>query len=89
MRPLQAHCHCGLSALYATAGRWEQARAALSVAIELSHAMDMTFWLPLAERRAAGERGRSCRANIAERRSPSASTLYLSWNHRCSGLLRG
>jgi hypothetical protein len=49
MRPLQAHCHRGLGALYATIGRGEQARAELSVAIELYRAMDMTFWLPQAE----------------------------------------
>jgi hypothetical protein len=30
-------------------GRGEEAGAALSTAIELSRAMDMTFWLPQAE----------------------------------------
>jgi tetratricopeptide (TPR) repeat protein len=49
MRPLQAHCHRGLGALYAQNGRQEQARAALTTAIELYRAMDMTFWLPQAE----------------------------------------
>ena len=49
MRPLQAHCHLGLGILYATAGQWQQARAVLTAAIELYHAMDMTFWLPRAE----------------------------------------
>ena len=49
MRPLQAHCHCGLGTLYAKTGRQEQARAALSTAIEMYRAMDMTFWLPQAE----------------------------------------
>jgi tetratricopeptide (TPR) repeat protein len=49
MRPLVAHCHHGLGTLYATAGRREQARAALSMAIELYRAMDMAFWLPQAE----------------------------------------
>jgi tetratricopeptide (TPR) repeat protein len=49
MRPLQAHCHLGLGTLYATAGQREQARAELSTAIALYHAMDMTFWLPQAE----------------------------------------
>jgi tetratricopeptide (TPR) repeat protein len=49
MRPLQAHCHLGLGTLYAKAGWQEQARAALSVAIELYRTMDMTFWLPRAE----------------------------------------
>jgi tetratricopeptide (TPR) repeat protein len=49
MRPLVAHCHLGLGTLYATTGRQEQARAALTTAIALYHAMDMTFWLPQAE----------------------------------------
>jgi tetratricopeptide (TPR) repeat protein len=49
MRPLQAHCHLGLGTLYATAGQWEQARAELSIAIDLYRTMDMTFWLPQAE----------------------------------------
>ena len=35
MRPLQAHCHRGLGTLYATTGQREQARAALSTAIEM------------------------------------------------------
>ncbi len=49
MRPLQAHCHRGLGTLYAKIGQREQARAALSTAIELYRAMEMTFWLPEAE----------------------------------------
>jgi tetratricopeptide (TPR) repeat protein len=49
MRPLQAHCHRGLGTLYATTGQHEQARAELSTAIELYHAMEMRFWLPQAE----------------------------------------
>ncbi len=49
MRPLQAHCHRGLGTLYAKTGQQEQARAELSTAIEMYHAMDMTFWLPQAE----------------------------------------
>jgi uncharacterized protein HemY len=49
MRPLQAHCHHGLGTLYAKKGQWEQARAALSTAIEMYRAMDVTFWLPQAE----------------------------------------
>jgi tetratricopeptide (TPR) repeat protein len=47
--PLQAHCHLGLGTLYAATGQREQARAALSAAIDLYSAMDMTFWLPQAE----------------------------------------
>jgi hypothetical protein len=49
MRPLVAHCHLGLGSLYSTTGQHEQARAALSTAIELYRAMDMAFWLPQAE----------------------------------------
>jgi tetratricopeptide (TPR) repeat protein len=49
MRPLQAHCHLGLGTLYATTGQGKQACAALSAAIALYRAMDMTFWLPQAE----------------------------------------
>jgi tetratricopeptide (TPR) repeat protein len=49
MRPLQAHCHLGLGTLYATVGQREQTRAALTTAIEMYRAMDMTFWLPQAE----------------------------------------
>jgi len=49
MRPLQAHCHRGLGTLYATIGQREQARTALSAAVELYQAMAMTFWLPETE----------------------------------------
>ena len=35
--------------LYAKTGQREQTRTALATAIELYHAMDMTFWLPQAE----------------------------------------
>ena len=49
MRPLTAHCHRGLGTLYAKIGRREQARAALTTAINLYRAMDMMFWLPQAE----------------------------------------
>jgi tetratricopeptide (TPR) repeat protein len=49
MRPLVAHCHHGLGRLYHQTGRDQQARAALSAAINLYRAMDMTFWLPQAE----------------------------------------
>ena len=49
MRPLQAHCHLGLGRLYAQTGRRQQAQAALSKAIEMYRAMDMTLWLPQAE----------------------------------------
>jgi tetratricopeptide (TPR) repeat protein len=49
MRPLQAHCHLGLGTLYAKLGRLEPARAALSVALDLYRAMEMTFWQLRAE----------------------------------------
>ena len=49
MRPLQAHCHRGLGTLYAQTGQREQARTALSAAIELYQTMAMTFWLPQTE----------------------------------------
>jgi tetratricopeptide (TPR) repeat protein len=49
MRPLQAHCHHGLSTLYRQMGRVEQARAVLSTAIDLYGDMGRTFWLPAAE----------------------------------------
>jgi class 3 adenylate cyclase/tetratricopeptide (TPR) repeat protein len=49
MRPLQAHCHLGLGSLYASTDRRELTRAELSTAIDLYHAMDMTFWLPQAK----------------------------------------
>ena len=58
MRPLQVHCHRGLGALYATMGQQEQARAALSTAINLYRAMEMTFWLPEAEAALAQVEGR-------------------------------
>jgi hypothetical protein len=49
MRPLQAHSYLGLGTLYAKIGQREQARAALTTAIDLYRAMDMTFWLPQVE----------------------------------------
>jgi len=49
MRPLVAHCHRGLGTLYSQMEWMEQARAALSAAIDLYRAMDMTFWLPQTE----------------------------------------
>jgi class 3 adenylate cyclase/tetratricopeptide (TPR) repeat protein len=58
MRPLMAHCHLGLGRLYGQSGRAEQARNALSAAIELYRAMDMTFWLPQAETALAEVEGR-------------------------------
>lgn len=49
MSPLQARCHSGLGCLYTKIGQQQQARTALTTAIKLYRAMDMTFWLPEAE----------------------------------------
>jgi len=51
MRPLQAHCHLGLGALYQQTRRLEQAHTELSAAIDLYRSMEMTFWLPQVEGR--------------------------------------
>ena len=59
MRPLQAHCHRGLGTLYGQVGQAQQARAALSTAIALYRAMEMTFWLPQAETALAQVKDRS------------------------------
>jgi predicted ATPase len=49
MRPLMAQCHLGRGKLHRHMERQEQARAALTAAIELYRAMEMTFWLNPAE----------------------------------------
>jgi class 3 adenylate cyclase/DNA-binding winged helix-turn-helix (wHTH) protein/tetratricopeptide (TPR) repeat protein len=49
MRPLQAHCHCGLGMLYVATGQQAQARTELATAIAMYQSMEMTFWLPQAE----------------------------------------
>jgi len=49
MRPLVAHCHHGLGRLYSQMGQVAQARSALTTAIEMYRAMDMTFYLTQAE----------------------------------------
>jgi tetratricopeptide (TPR) repeat protein len=58
MRPLQAHCHFGLGGVYAKISRRDAARGALSTAIELYRAMEMTFWLPQAQAALAEVEGR-------------------------------
>ena len=58
MRPLQAHCHRGLGTLYAATGQREPAHTALSAAMALYRAMDMTFWLPQTEGALAQVEGR-------------------------------
>ena len=49
MRPLVAHCHHGLGRLYHHIGRGAQAGAALTTALEMYRAMEMTLWLPQTE----------------------------------------
>jgi tetratricopeptide (TPR) repeat protein len=49
MRPLLAYSYVGLGTLYSRLERREPARAALSAAIALCQAMDMTFWLSQAQ----------------------------------------
>ena len=49
MRPLAAHIHLGLGILYGQMKRLDEARAALSTAIDMYRTMEMTFWLPQAE----------------------------------------
>jgi tetratricopeptide (TPR) repeat protein len=49
MYPLTAHCHRSLGELYVGLGRPDKAHAELRDAIEVYHAMDMTFWLPQTE----------------------------------------
>ena len=49
LRPRVVHCHHGLGTLYAAIGQREEARTALTTAIELYRAMEMAFWLPQTE----------------------------------------
>jgi tetratricopeptide (TPR) repeat protein len=68
MRPLVAHCHHGLGRLYGQTGRHAPARTALSAAIALYRAMDMTFWLPQAEAALAQvEAGCTLESTVAKR----------------------
>jgi tetratricopeptide (TPR) repeat protein len=48
MRPLQAHCHLGLGALYAQGGKVDRATRALSTVMAMYQTMAMTFWQPQA-----------------------------------------
>jgi class 3 adenylate cyclase/tetratricopeptide (TPR) repeat protein len=77
MRPLQAHCHRGLGTLYAKIGQWEEARAALSAAIELYRTMEMAFWLPQAEAALAKVEGH-CSRVLAVQMAPGCS-VGLPW----------
>jgi len=45
MRPLLAHCHLGLGALYGQSNRLVQARAELAAASALFRSLQMMFWL--------------------------------------------
>jgi tetratricopeptide (TPR) repeat protein len=58
MRPLMAHCHCGLGRLYARTGRPEHADTELSHAIKLFHTMEMMFWRTQAHTALAQGHGR-------------------------------
>jgi class 3 adenylate cyclase/tetratricopeptide (TPR) repeat protein len=49
MRPLVAHCHLGLGALYARVGRPEEAGTELGTALALYHSMEMRSWAGQAE----------------------------------------
>ena len=49
LRPLKAHCHLGLGALYRRTGKRQQAQEYLANAVTLYREMDMRFWLEQAE----------------------------------------
>jgi hypothetical protein len=49
MRPLMAHCHLGMGALYRRTGMHQQAQEYLAKAVALFHEMGMTYWLEKAE----------------------------------------
>jgi len=51
MRPLAAHCHLGLRALYQRTGRREQAQKHLTTAAAMYREMEMRFYLEQAEAR--------------------------------------
>ena len=54
LRPLMAHCHLGLGALYRRAGKREQAQEHLTIATAMFHEMDMPFWLEQTEAETKG-----------------------------------
>ena len=89
MRPLQAHCHRGLGTLYATTGQREQARTALSTAIEMYRPWTMTFWLPRRRRhwrRWRGADGLRRRARTGLGPAPTPAARHLSGRQRQFGL---
>jgi class 3 adenylate cyclase/tetratricopeptide (TPR) repeat protein len=53
MRPLAARCHLGLGKLFRRTGRTEEARTELMTALAMIREMEMTFWLPEAEKELA------------------------------------
>jgi hypothetical protein len=59
MCPLLAPCHLNLRKVYVTIGRHAEARTELSTAIELYRVMEMTLWLPRAERALAQVKDRN------------------------------
>jgi hypothetical protein len=64
MRPLQAYCRLGLGILYVQTRHPELAHAALTTAVALYRAMNMTFWLPQAE--ATLEHVGECSSGVAQ-----------------------
>jgi hypothetical protein len=57
MRPLAAHCHLGLGALYRRTGDRVKGEEHLATATTMYREMDMSFWLQKAE--AEGKEGGS------------------------------
>jgi tetratricopeptide (TPR) repeat protein len=49
LRPLMAHCHLGLGALYRRAGTRQEAREHITTAATMFGEMDMRYWLEQAE----------------------------------------
>ncbi len=54
MRPLVAHCHLGLGALYRRIGKRQQMQEHLATAIEMYREMEIGFWLAQAEAEMGG-----------------------------------
>ena len=44
LRPLMAHCHLGLGALYRRAGKRQEAREHITTAVTMFGEMDMRYW---------------------------------------------
>ena len=90
MRPLQAHCHRGLGALYATIGQRERAHTrVVRAAIAMYKSMAMMFWLPHTEAALAqvekaitcGERvGKACRVTLHPIMLPHQAPLPIQPN---------